>query len=91
MDSQMVSKGSQNLRKTELESKSTTNVENKLNLTSLELQETRFRMEELSKITETRGADKYKKHTKELCRNGGKIHEKIGPELNKKRSLKTEP
>ena len=57
----MASKRSQNPIKNELETKSTKHVENELNLTSLDLQETRFRMEGLSKITETRGADKYNK------------------------------
>ena len=44
--------------KKELETKSTKNAENVLNLLPLDLQETRFRMEWLSKITKTRGADK---------------------------------
>ena len=61
MELQMVSKKSQNLIKNELETKSTKHVENVLNLIPLDLQETRFRMEELSKITKTRGADKYNK------------------------------
>ena len=56
----MASKRSQNLIKNELETKSTKHVENVLNLIPLDLQETRFRMEWLSKITKTRGADKYK-------------------------------
>ena len=56
----MASKTSQNLIKIELETKSTKHVENVLNLTPLDLQETRFRMEGLSKITKTRGADKSK-------------------------------
>ena len=47
-------------KKNELETKSTKNAENVLNLLPLDLQETRFRMEGLSKITKTRGADKYK-------------------------------
>ena len=57
----MASKSSQHLIKNELETKSTKHVENVLNLIPLDLQETRFRMEGLSKITKTRGADKYKK------------------------------
>ena len=57
----MASKRSQNPIKNELETKSTKHVENVLNLTSLDLQETRFRMEGLSKITKTRDADKYNK------------------------------
>jgi hypothetical protein len=60
MEPQMASKRSQNLIKNELETKSTKHVENVLNLISLELQETRFRMERLSKTTKTRGADKSK-------------------------------
>ena len=58
---QMASKISQSLIKNELETKSTKHVENVPNLIPLDLQETRFRMEGLSKITKTRGADKYKK------------------------------
>ena len=61
MEPQMASKRTQNLIKNELETKSTKHVENVLNLTPLDLQETRFRMEWLSKITKTRGADKSKK------------------------------
>ena len=61
MESQMASKISQNLITSALETKSTKHVENVLNLRSSDLQETRFRMEGLSKITKTRGADKYKK------------------------------
>ena len=60
MEPQMASKRSQNLIKNELETKSTKHVENVLNLIPLDLQETRFRMEGLSKITKTRGADKSK-------------------------------
>jgi hypothetical protein len=51
MEPQMASKISQNLIKNELETRSTKHVENVLNLTPLDLQETRFRMEWLSKIT----------------------------------------
>ena len=58
MEPQMASKISQILIKNELETKSTKNAENVLNLIPLDLQETRFRMEGLSKITKTRGADK---------------------------------
>ena len=61
MEPQMVSTRSQNLRKNELETKSTKHVENVLNLIPLDLQETRFRVEGLSKTTKTRGADKSKK------------------------------
>ena len=56
----MASKITQNLIKNELETKSTKHVENVLNLTPLDLQQTRFRIEGLPKITKTRGADKYK-------------------------------
>ena len=44
-----------------LETKPTKHVENMLNLISSYLQETRFRIERLPRITKTRGADKYKK------------------------------
>ena len=64
MEPQMASKMSKNLIKNELETKSTKHVENVLNLIPLDLQETRFRIEELSKITKTRGADKYTKISK---------------------------
>ena len=70
MEPQMASKNSQNLIKNELETKSTKHVENVLNLVPLDLQETRFRIERLSKITKTRGVDKYKKYqtnTKTMC------------------------
>ena len=60
----MASKRLQNLIKNELETKSTKHVENVLNLIPLDLQETRFRMEWLSKITKTRGADKHKQISK---------------------------
>ena len=60
MEPQMASKTSQNLIKIELDTKATKHVKNVLNLILLNLQETRFRMEWLSKITKTRGADKYK-------------------------------
>ena len=62
----MASKRSQNLIKNELETKSTKHVEHVLNLTPLDLQETRFRMEELSKTTKARGADK----SKQIQKNG---------------------
>ena len=68
------SKNLQNPIKNELETKSTKHVENVPNLIPLDLQETRFRMEELSKITKTEGADKYKKYQK-MCRNEAQIHE----------------
>ena len=61
MEPKMASKMSQNLIKNELETKSTKHAENVLNLIPLDLQEMRFRMEWLSKITKTRGADKSKK------------------------------
>ena len=58
MELEMAAKRSRNLTKNELETKSTKNAENVLNLIPLDLQETRFRMEWLSTITETGGADK---------------------------------
>ena len=61
MEPQMVLKRSQDLIKNELETKSTKHVENVLNLTPLDLQETRFRVEGLSKTTKARGADKSNK------------------------------
>ena len=64
MEPKIASKISQNLIKNELETESTQNAENVLNLIPLDLQETRFRMQGLSKITKTRGADKYKKYKK---------------------------
>ena len=68
----MASKRSQNLIKNELETKSTKHVENVPNLIPLDLQETRFRMERLSKITKTRGADKYNK----IQKNGVEMESK---------------
>ena len=56
----MALKRSQNPIKNELGTKSTKHVENVLNLIPLDLQETRFRMEGLSKISKARGADKSK-------------------------------
>ena len=64
MESKMASKRSRNLIKNELETKSTKNAENVLNLIPSDLQETRFRLERLSKITKTRGEDKYKQISK---------------------------
>ena len=61
MEPQLASKKSQNMIKNELDTKSTKHVENVINLTPLDLQETRFRIEGLSEITKTRGADKYSK------------------------------
>ena len=72
MEPQMASKRSQNLIKNELETKSTKHVENVLNLIPLDLQETRFRMEKLSKITKTRGADKYQ----HILKNGAEMKPK---------------
>ena len=89
MELQMAAKRSQKLIKNELGTKSTKHVENVLNLIPLDLQETCFRMEGLSKITKTRGADKSKKY-KKMCRIEAKIHEKSASELNQKRCLKTE-
>ena len=68
----MASKRSQNPIKNELETKLTKHIENVLNLTPLDLQETRFRMEGLSKITKIRGADKYEK----ISKNGVEIKSK---------------
>ena len=68
----MASKRSQNPIKNELETKSTKHVENVLNLTPMDLQETRFRMEGLPTITKTRGADKSKK----IQKNGVEIKPK---------------
>ena len=64
MEPKIASKTSQNLIKNELETKSTKHVGNVPNLRPSDLQETRFRMEALSKITKTRGADKYKQISK---------------------------
>ena len=72
MEPQMTSKMSQNLLKNELETKSTKHVENVLNLIPLDLQETRFRMERLTKITKIRGVDKYK----QLLKNGAEMKPK---------------
>ena len=58
IEPQMASKSSQNLIKNEFETKSTKHVENVPNLIPLDLQETRFRIEELPKTTKTRGAEK---------------------------------
>ena len=78
-------------KKNELETKSTKNAENVLNLIPLDLQETRFRMEGLSKITKTRGADKYNKISKNCAGMKPKSMKKTIPEINKKRCLKKEP
>ena len=64
MEPQMESNNSPNLIKNELETKSTKYVENAFNLIPLDLQETRFRMDGLSKITKTSRVDKYKKYQK---------------------------
>ena len=64
MASQKVTKSDKN----ELETKSTKHVENVLNLTPLDLQETRFRMEGLSKTTKIRGADKYENIQKKVSK-----------------------
>ena len=60
----MASTNSPNLIRNELEPKSTKYVENVFNLIPLDLQETRFRIERLSKITKTSRVDKYKKYQK---------------------------
>ena len=69
MEPQIASKNRQHLIKNGLETKSTKHVQNVLNLIPLDLQETRFRMELLSKITKTRGADKYQK----ILKNGAEM------------------
>ena len=87
MEPQMASKRSQNPIKNELETKSTKHVENVLNLTPLDLQETRFRMEELSKITKTRGGGK----SKTIQQNVSKWSQnswKIEPRTQQKTMLK---
>ena len=53
----MASTNSQNLMENELETKSTKHVENVLNSIPLDLQETRFRVDRLPKITKTRSDD----------------------------------
>ena len=68
----MASKMSQNLIKNKLETKSTKNAGNVINLIPSDLQETRFRMKGLSKITKIRGADKYKT----ISKNGVEIKPK---------------
>ena len=78
MELQMASKRSQNPMKNELETKSTKKAENVLNLIFWDLQETRFRMEGLSKIIKTRGADNYK--------NISKTNVEIKPKSMKNRS-----
>ena len=65
----MASQMSKNLIKNELETKSTKHVGNVPNLRPSDLQETRFRMEWMSNITKTRGADKYK----QISKNGVEI------------------
>ena len=72
MEPQMASTIKENLNKNNLETKPTKHVENLLKLRPLDLQETRFRMEGLSKITKTRGANKYK----QISKNGAEIKPK---------------
>ena len=83
----MASKRSQNLIKNELETKSTKHVENVLNEIRSHLQETRFRMEGLPKITKT---GQIRTNIKKWSRKEAKIHETSVSELNKKPCLKTE-
>ena len=64
MEHKMASKIKENLKKNRLGTKPRKHVENLLKLIPLDLQETRFRMKWLSKITKTRGADKSKKKNK---------------------------
>ena len=65
----MASKIKENLKKNKLVTKPTKHLEHVLILKLSDFQETRFRIEWLSKITKTRGADKYKniqKHSVEM-------------------------
>ena len=87
MEPKIASKMSRNLIKNELETKSTKNAENVLNLIPLDLQETRFRMERLSKITKTRGADKSKKIQK-IVSKWSQHPWKIGLRIQQKTKLK---
>ena len=57
------------------------------NLIPLDLQETRFRMERLSKITKTRGADKYETYQKMVSKWSPNPW-KIGPRTQQKTMLK---
>ena len=86
----MASKKSQNLLKNELETKSTKHVENVLNLIPLDLQETRFRMEGLSKITKTRDADKYNKIQQNSVEMESKSMKNRRQNSTKKQCLKIE-
>ena len=74
-------------KKNELETKSTKHVENMQNLIPLDLQETRFRIEELPKITKARGADKYNKYQK-MVSKWSQHPWKIGPWTQQKTKLK---
>ena len=60
----MASKIKENLKKNKLGTKPTKHLENVLILKLSDCQETSFRMEGLSEITKTRGADKYKQISK---------------------------
>ena len=91
MELQMASKMYKNLIKNEIETKSTKNVENVQILIPLDMQETCFRMETLSKITKTRGADKYTKISKKCVEMKPKSMKNRSQNSTKKRSLKTEP
>ena len=87
----MASKRSQNPIKNKLETKSTKHVENVLNLTPLDLQETRF--QGLSKTTKARGADKSKKIQKngvEIKLKSMKISLRTQKTMLKNRANKTE-
>ena len=72
MEAQMASKIKENRQKNRLGTKPTKHVENVLILKPSDMQETRFRMEGLSKITKTRGADK----CKNISKNGTEINYK---------------
>ena len=73
--------------KTTLETKARQHVENVPNLIPSDLQETRFRIEWLPKITKTRSADKYKKYQK-MVSTWSQNPWKFGPETQQKTMLK---
>ena len=78
MEPQVASIMYQNLVKMTIATKPTKHIENVLNLIPSVLQETRFRMESLPKITKTRGADKNN--------NYQKVVSKLTPNSMKKQS-----
>ena len=87
----MASKMSQHLINNELETKCTKNVENVFYLTPLDLQETRFRMERLSRITKTRSADKYKQISKNCVKMKPKSMENRSRNSTKNDASKQSP